>query len=100
MSTAILSYPRPIVFAPAMNQIMWNNPAFQRNKKRLEEDGHRVVQVIPTVELATGQYEGYAPSTEDLILQLASLRMSQLSTKRPDTALGRNPVAKPQQGPQ
>ncbi len=76
LSTTILTYPRPIVFAPAMNQLMWNKPAFQRNKKRLEEDGHRVIQVVPTVEIATGQNEGYAPSTDDLLLQMASLLMS------------------------
>ncbi|MEM9106216.1 MAG: bifunctional phosphopantothenoylcysteine decarboxylase/phosphopantothenate--cysteine ligase CoaBC [Pseudomonadota bacterium] len=42
-STVILACDRPILVAPAMNPVMWNAPAFQRNMKRLHDDGVHVV---------------------------------------------------------
>jgi len=39
MSTLILSFDGPILFAPAMNTVMWNKPSVQRNVDRLREDG-------------------------------------------------------------
>jgi len=39
VSTLVLSFDKPILFAPAMNSTMWNKPAVQRNVKQLREDG-------------------------------------------------------------
>ena len=39
VSTLILSFDKPIFFAPAMNAAMWNKPSVQRNVKQLLEDG-------------------------------------------------------------
>ena len=39
VSTLILSFDRPILFAPAMNTVMWNKPAVQRNVEQLRCDG-------------------------------------------------------------
>ena len=39
VSTLILSFDKPILFAPAMNTIMWNKPSVQRNVKQLLDDG-------------------------------------------------------------
>ena len=39
VSTLILSFDKPILFAPAMNTVMWNKPSVQRNVKQLCEDG-------------------------------------------------------------
>jgi len=39
VSTLILSFNKPILFAPAMNSVMWNKPAVQRNVKQLQDDG-------------------------------------------------------------
>ena len=39
VSTLILSCDKPILFAPAMNAVMWNKPAVQRNVKQLQDDG-------------------------------------------------------------
>ena len=38
-STVILASNKPIVFAPAMNTQMWNNPATKRNILFLKENG-------------------------------------------------------------
>jgi len=39
VSTLILSFDKPILFAPAMNSVMWNKPAVQRNVLQLQDDG-------------------------------------------------------------
>ena len=39
VSTLILSFDKPILFAPAMNSTMWNKPSVQRNVKQLLDDG-------------------------------------------------------------
>ena len=39
VSTLILSFDKPILFAPAMNSVMWNKPSVQRNVKQLLDDG-------------------------------------------------------------
>jgi phosphopantothenoylcysteine decarboxylase/phosphopantothenate--cysteine ligase len=39
VSTLILSFDKPILFAPAMNSVMWNKPVVQRNVQQLRDDG-------------------------------------------------------------
>jgi phosphopantothenoylcysteine decarboxylase/phosphopantothenate--cysteine ligase len=39
LSTLLLSFSGPIMFAPAMNSAMWEKPAVQRNIKTLRSDG-------------------------------------------------------------
>lgn len=39
VSTLVLSFEGPLLFAPAMNTVMWNKPAVQRNVRQLQEDG-------------------------------------------------------------
>jgi len=39
VSTLILSFDKPILFAPAMNTVMWSKPVVQRNVKQLLDDG-------------------------------------------------------------
>ncbi|HEX3431454.1 MAG TPA: bifunctional phosphopantothenoylcysteine decarboxylase/phosphopantothenate--cysteine ligase CoaBC [Rhizomicrobium sp.] len=38
-STALVATNKPVLMAPAMNVRMWNHPATQRNRARLEADG-------------------------------------------------------------
>ncbi len=45
LSTLYLAFPGKVLFAPAMNSTMWEQPAVQRNIQRLREDG--VVFVEP-----------------------------------------------------
>lgn len=39
VSTTILAFDGPVLFAPAMNSTMWNKPATKRNIQRLLDDG-------------------------------------------------------------
>jgi phosphopantothenoylcysteine decarboxylase len=43
LSTLLLSFEGPVLLAPAMNTQMWNQPAVQRNVKRLIDDGREIV---------------------------------------------------------
>jgi len=44
LSTLLLSFPGPILFAPAMNTDMWEKPSVQRNIRTLREDGFGFVE--------------------------------------------------------
>jgi phosphopantothenoylcysteine decarboxylase len=43
LSTLLLSFTGPVVFAPAMNSAMWEKSPVQRNITQLREDGHTIV---------------------------------------------------------
>lgn len=43
LSTLLLSFTGPVVFAPAMNAAMWEKPAVQRNVATLRQDGFHFV---------------------------------------------------------
>jgi phosphopantothenoylcysteine decarboxylase/phosphopantothenate--cysteine ligase len=43
LSTIICAYDGPVVLAPAMNDVMWKNPATQANLDKLVARGYRVV---------------------------------------------------------
>ncbi|WP_291323421.1 bifunctional phosphopantothenoylcysteine decarboxylase/phosphopantothenate--cysteine ligase CoaBC, partial [Desulfonatronospira sp.] len=54
LSTQLLSYPGRILFAPAMNPHMWNNPAVRRNVQLLQSYGHSFIE--PDIgEVACGE---------------------------------------------
>jgi len=43
LTTLCLATEAPLAIAPAMNHVMWNNPAVQANRKTLEERGVRML---------------------------------------------------------
>src|SRR4051812_47146705 len=43
LSTLLLSFAGPILFAPAMNSAMWEKRSVQRNIETLRADGHHVI---------------------------------------------------------
>jgi phosphopantothenoylcysteine decarboxylase/phosphopantothenate--cysteine ligase len=43
LSTLLLSFTGPIIFAPAMNTAMWEKAAVQRNIERLRSDGYHII---------------------------------------------------------
>jgi phosphopantothenoylcysteine decarboxylase/phosphopantothenate--cysteine ligase len=71
LTTALLAYDRPIVFAPAMNPTMWRSPAVQRNVKRLQDDGHHVLPVSEITAVGTGSLDtAFGPTPQTLLPQL------------------------------
>ena len=43
LSTLLLSFNGPVLLAPAMNSVMWDKPAVQRNVKILRDDGYCII---------------------------------------------------------
>src|SRR5215475_424502 len=43
LSTLLLSFTGPIVFAPAMNSAMWEKPSVQRNIEIVRGDGYHII---------------------------------------------------------
>lgn len=43
LSTTILAFQGPILFAPAMNATMWKKQASQRNVRTLQDDGYFII---------------------------------------------------------
>lgn len=43
LTTLCLATNAPLALAPAMNHVMWNNPAVQKNRKTLEEHGAQIL---------------------------------------------------------
>jgi phosphopantothenoylcysteine synthetase/decarboxylase len=48
LSSALLAYGAPAVFFPSMNLRMWEQPSVRRNVARVRDDGHIVVEPVPT----------------------------------------------------
>lgn len=93
LSTAILAYGKPIVFAPSMNSIMWYSKVVQRNKKRLEDDGHHIIPCNDgALELGTGEHDGVSPSIQSVLIHLKHVRMKELRNAYWETALKERPL--------
>ncbi|MFD4656364.1 flavoprotein [Kitasatospora sp. NPDC058444] len=45
--TALLAHPRPVLFFPSMNAVMWDKPATRRHVTTLRAEGHVVVDPQP-----------------------------------------------------
>ncbi len=72
-SSTILAFDGKILMAPAMNSVMWNKPAVQRNVATLIEDG---VKMIGPVEgrLSCGESgEGRMVEPEDIYREIVRL---------------------------
>jgi 3-polyprenyl-4-hydroxybenzoate decarboxylase len=71
VSTAVLASRVPVVFAPAMNPVMWRSHAVQRNVRNLRADGHYVVEPGPGISLTSGQFDtGLTPTPATLLPHL------------------------------
>lgn len=93
LSTAILSSPRPVVFAPAMNPAMWASQAVRRNVRTLRADGHQVVDPEVGVSVTSGAWDlGLVPSPETLVRSLQHLRMKALKEEYWEDATREKPL--------
>lgn len=54
LTTTIFAFSGPVVFAPAMNNNMWNNKIVQENVKKLKKYGYYFIEP-ETGELASGK---------------------------------------------
>ena len=79
LSTAIIASPKPVVFAPAMNGVMWENAAVRRNVALLEQDRHYIIPPTePGVEVATGERDAHAQSPDHVLAHLRHVYLRRL----------------------
>ena len=57
LTTSILASPKPVVFCPNTNDLMWDKPATQRNLQTLRNDGHIVIEpdLVDAYDVDTGE---------------------------------------------
>lgn len=74
LSTTILSFQKPVLFAPAMDSGMWRNKVVVDNVKRLKSIGHHVIEPI-TGYLASGKIgKGRFPPVELLYKKILTVQ--------------------------
>lgn len=91
LTSLLCAFNKSIVFAPAMNTNMWQNPLVQKNIKTLEEQGY--VTVKPTMgELACGvEGEGRMAEVDEIeakVIEVLSRNLPLLNKKIVITAGG------------
>jgi phosphopantothenoylcysteine decarboxylase/phosphopantothenate--cysteine ligase len=85
-SAILLAANRPILLAPAMNPLMWNNPATRRNVLQLRRDG--VIMIGPNVgEMAEANEGGVGRMSE--ALEIAAAAVDILRPPRPRPLMGK-----------
>jgi phosphopantothenoylcysteine decarboxylase/phosphopantothenate--cysteine ligase len=81
-SAILLAANRPILLAPAMNPLMWNNAATRRNVAQLERDGAAFIG--PNAgEMAEANEAGVGRMAEPLEIAVAAERFLRTSQPRP-----------------
>lgn len=94
LSTAILNYPHPILFVPAMNPSMWANKALKRNLATLREDGHYIVPPEVGVSVTSGDWDqGLGPTPEVLLQHLQHFHLRHLRDAYWDKATATKPLS-------
>lgn len=73
LSTLLLTFTGPVLFAPAMNTAMWEKPAVQRNLKTLQGDGIHFVG--PQAGWQSCRREGFGRMAEPAEIQAAIERL-------------------------
>jgi phosphopantothenoylcysteine decarboxylase / phosphopantothenate---cysteine ligase len=81
-SAILLAADRPVLLAPAMNPLMWSNPATRRNAATLARDG--VHMIGPNVgEMAEKGEAGTGRMAEAIEIAGAAMRLLRPATPRP-----------------
>jgi Flavoprotein len=91
--TAILSSPRPVMFFPNMNKVMWEKATTRRHVAQLRDEGHIVVepQPQPTFELwqrrnVIGPTMPTPEQATELIIEWLEARLNEAEPERAEAA--------------
>jgi len=89
LTTTILASPRPVIFYPNVNDVMWSKAAVQRNVETLREDGHIVIEpeVAIAYEVDSGEMREslVVPEPTQLVEQLREIHRQSASLPIPGT---------------
>jgi phosphopantothenoylcysteine decarboxylase / phosphopantothenate---cysteine ligase len=67
IASAIDLRKQPVLLAPSMNEVMWNQPSTQRNLRQLEADGFRIIQPGTGWQACRTAGVGRLPEPEELL---------------------------------
>jgi phosphopantothenoylcysteine decarboxylase len=73
LSTLLLSFTGPILFAPAMNTAMWDKSPVQRNIETLRADGHHIID--PQIGWQSCRRSGKGRMAEPVDIQATITRL-------------------------
>ena len=76
LSTLLLSFTGPVVFAPAMNSAMWEKRPVQRNIETLRADGHHFIDPQPGWQSCRRTGKGRMAEPADIQATIAQLLAS------------------------
>ncbi|MEZ4600348.1 MAG: bifunctional phosphopantothenoylcysteine decarboxylase/phosphopantothenate--cysteine ligase CoaBC [Syntrophotaleaceae bacterium] len=73
LTTTIMATRAPVLFVPAMNSNMWENPIYQRNQVKLQDGGYHFME--PAVGLLACGWEGKGklPDPQDIFCETERL---------------------------
>ncbi len=72
LTTVVISTKSPVIFAPAMNVNMYENPIFQENMEHLKNKGYRFIEP-ETGDLVCGTGKGRLPEPATIVGQVVKL---------------------------
>lgn len=78
LSTTIMATKSPVIFAPAMNNQMFENRIVQDNIKKLEEYGYKFIQPVVGHLACGGSEIGKLPSTKTLVKRTEEIMKEEL----------------------
>lgn len=58
---------QPVLLAPSMNEVMWNQPATQRNVAQLRADGYQLIEPASGWQACRTEGVGRLPEPEELV---------------------------------
>ncbi len=68
LSTSFIAYNNSIIFAPNMNEKMWNNKIVQSNVEKLKSFGHIIIEPGEGIAISDGKANrGAMPGTEKIL---------------------------------
>jgi phosphopantothenoylcysteine decarboxylase/phosphopantothenate--cysteine ligase len=73
LTTTIMATKAPVLFVPAMNSNMWENPIYQRNQRTLQEAGHRFMEPATGLLACGWEGKGKLPDPEDILAETRRL---------------------------
>lgn len=95
LTTWLLAFPGPVLFAPAMNRHMWSHPAVQRNVAALGADGAHLLPPLhgPLGAVGEGAGWGRLPEPSAIADALEAVITDRTLRRRPPLAAPTNALA-------
>lgn len=73
LTTTLMATRAPILFAPAMNVNMWDNPLYQRNQQQLREAGYQFLEPVSGLLACGWEGMGKLPEPQQIFFRCLTL---------------------------